>query len=86
MSGRKRLAYGTEKIGAVPAELPKSVKQSRKNHPYQSRHEFYNGARFEWLLRFAAGYFRLADHSGVDTIFVNTSAFLVTNPHPDLNF
>jgi hypothetical protein len=54
MSGRKRRAYCDGKIGAVSAELCEQVKRNRKNQPCHDHHRFENGARFEWLLRFAA--------------------------------
>jgi len=41
-------------IGAVPAESCEQLKQNTKNQPRHDRHGFHNGARFEWLLRFAA--------------------------------
>jgi len=54
MSGRKRLAYGTRKIGVVPAETLGQVKRKRKSQLCDDHHRFENGARFEGLLRFAA--------------------------------
>jgi len=54
MSGRKRLAYGTRKVGVLPAETSGQVKQKRKSQLCDDHHRFENGARFKWLLRFAA--------------------------------
>ena len=54
MSGRKRLAYGTRKIGVVPAETLGQVKRKRKSQLCDDHHRFENGARFEGLLPFAA--------------------------------
>ena len=54
MSGRKRLAYGTRKMGVLPAETSGQVKRKRKSQPCDDHHRFENGARFEWLLPFAA--------------------------------
>jgi hypothetical protein len=53
MSGRKRLAYGTRKIGVVPAETLGQVKRKRNGQVCDDHHRFENGARFEALLRFA---------------------------------
>jgi hypothetical protein len=47
MSGRKRLAYGTRKIGVVPAETLGQVKRKRKSQLCDGHHRFENGARFE---------------------------------------
>jgi hypothetical protein len=78
MSGRKRLAYGTRKIGVVLAETSGQVKRKRKSQLCDDHHRFENGARFEGLLRFAAV------TSGWPTtrkvaISINTSAFIRTN-------
>jgi hypothetical protein len=54
MSGRKRLAYGSRKIGVAPAETLGQVKRKRKSQLCDDHHRFENGARFEGLLRFAA--------------------------------
>ena len=54
MSGRKRLAYRTRKIGVVPAETLGQVKRKRKSQLCDDHHRFENGARFEGVLRFAA--------------------------------
>ena len=54
MSGRKRLACGTRKIGVVPAETSGQVKRKRKSQLCDDHHRFENGARFEGLLPFAA--------------------------------
>jgi hypothetical protein len=44
MSGRKRLAYGTRKIGVVPAETLGQVKRKRKSQLCDDHHRFENGA------------------------------------------
>jgi hypothetical protein len=54
MSGRKRLAYGTRKIGVLPAETSGQVKRKRKSQLCDDHHRFESGARFEGLLPFAA--------------------------------
>jgi hypothetical protein len=54
MSGRKRLAYGTRKMGVLPAETSGQVKRKRKSQLCDDHHRFENGARFEGLLPFAA--------------------------------
>jgi hypothetical protein len=54
ISGRKRLAYGTRKIGVLPAETSGQVKRKRKSQLCDDHHRFENGARFEGLLPFAA--------------------------------
>ena len=46
-SGRKRLAYGSRKIGVVPAETLGQVKRKRKSQLCDDHHRFENGARFE---------------------------------------
>ena len=68
MSGKKRPAYLTGKIGAVSAELCEQAKRNRKNQPCHDRHSSHNGARFKWLLRFAGGCVPLADHQGIDRL------------------
>ena len=47
VSGRKRLAYGTRKIGVVPAETLEQVKRKRKSQLCDDHHRFENGTRFE---------------------------------------
>jgi hypothetical protein len=47
MSGRKRLAYGTRKIGMAPAETLGQVKRKRKSQLCDDHHRFENGAGFE---------------------------------------
>ncbi len=65
MSGRKRW----------PTELRRSVRyrpsyvsrqSGTKNQPCHGRHRFHNGARFEWLLRFAAITSVVADENSLD--------------------
>jgi hypothetical protein len=54
MKRQKRLAYGTRKIGVLPAETSGQVKRKRKSQLCDDHHTFENGARFEGLLPFAA--------------------------------
>ena len=54
MSGRKRLAYGTRKIGVLPAETSGQVKRKRKSQLCDDHHRFESGGRFDGLLPFAA--------------------------------
>jgi hypothetical protein len=51
---QKKLAYGTRKIGVVPAETSGQVKRKRKSQLCDDHHGFENGARFKWLLRLPA--------------------------------
>ena len=54
MSGGKRLAYGTSKIGVIPADTLGQVKRKRKSQLCDDHRRFENGARFQGLLPFAA--------------------------------
>ena len=38
----------------ISAELSEQAKRNRKNQPCHDCHSSHNGARFKWLLRFAA--------------------------------
>ena len=73
MSGRKRLAYGTRKIGVAPAETSGQVKRTRKSQLCDDHHRFENGGRFEGLPRFAAV------TSGI-VLFVGSTSSPLSNP------
>jgi hypothetical protein len=52
MSGRKRAAYWTGKIGAVSAELCEQVKRNRKKSAVPRLPQVPQCARFEGLVRY----------------------------------